>query len=885
MANSGTQFEAASDRPRGGPLHALPQLDRAALEAPAFHDPSRPRIAGLFTEALARHLLDAEFEQVRLLLAEMRSARNLPKNFEPVAAWHEFVCDYHDVQSGCESWNEAITVLHERWRTPLGRRKTVKSVCPPVFEALTQAWRAVFNDCCEAVLEQLSGGSDRSPVDELSMFQDDVLAATVKVCGLDLPEGIEIQQAGQCARDALAQESQAGEDVGRRLAELKRSPVPPLVQLAELTVAVARRSAAEYSLHTLAEILRTLAPAAEDDSYAHMLADRLDGLCGSTPEDETASVSTAYEQTKCWLSALLALPDAAADDRAASDLIQQLKIVAEEFEGARPHLETVEQWRAAAKRDGAVATDQSIQQLRSAIAKMQRDVIAPLIGDSTSQSLANALQTLRPTCSVFLSHSNQDRGVLEHAVNQPLRRAGFKVFFTSGDGDLRPGVNFAQAIQRALHECDCFVVAVTEHAAASRWVPNEVNIVAKRNPVPSIVPICLDQTSPDAVHPTLSMVQSIFFCDDQGDATPPALQRGFKKLLMHLDDERQARSTGDAAPEQWLEQLQSLAAWDERLTQQLVSLRIAQAMLQALSGQIDEARAACSDALSENGGHQVEFDDQCREAVDQAISALGEVSRLTSQLGSAIGSDDRCSLDWTLEAATVDTKTADALGAAAGVAKDQLARVKLPYLDDAGAAVGRLTTLVDSCQRITRFHDLWAEAQLDVAGRDFSAAAEKAAQLAALSPAAEPIARLLNELTDLGAGFNQQREAGDFDPAQEQINQMQRSRDALDELGRPLLDECLKEWIATSEHQLNVTRKAYAILQEHALPCASEGKYRQALTALDEALALGRDGEDGLGREGLSLPEVSRWYKVVKALLELQDKLEGGQCDAAETSD
>ena len=83
-----------------------------------------------------------------------------------------------------------------------------------------------------------------------------------------------------------------------------------------------------------------------------------------------------------------------------------------------------------------------------------------------------ALRSAHGADRVFVSYHNEDADVVTETVVDPLKELGFGVFYS--DDSIDPGVDFAERIGKALSDCAWFVVAVTEGAAKSRWVREEV---------------------------------------------------------------------------------------------------------------------------------------------------------------------------------------------------------------------------------------------------------------------------------------------------------------------------------------------------------------------------------------------------------------------------
>jgi len=74
---------------------------------------------------------------------------------------------------------------------------------------------------------------------------------------------------------------------------------------------------------------------------------------------------------------------------------------------------------------------------------------------------------------VFVSHAHQD-AELAQRLAADLEARGFAVWIAPDS--IRPGEKWVEAISRGLDESGVFVVLLTEHAVASRWVTDETNV-------------------------------------------------------------------------------------------------------------------------------------------------------------------------------------------------------------------------------------------------------------------------------------------------------------------------------------------------------------------------------------------------------------------------
>jgi hypothetical protein len=77
---------------------------------------------------------------------------------------------------------------------------------------------------------------------------------------------------------------------------------------------------------------------------------------------------------------------------------------------------------------------------------------------------------------LFLSHSNRD-AVWVHAVNTQLEKLGITVYLA--EQDLQPGHPLNEKLQRQIDLCDAMVVLLTETAAVSPIVREEIGYAIK----------------------------------------------------------------------------------------------------------------------------------------------------------------------------------------------------------------------------------------------------------------------------------------------------------------------------------------------------------------------------------------------------------------------
>ncbi len=106
---------------------------------------------------------------------------------------------------------------------------------------------------------------------------------------------------------------------------------------------------------------------------------------------------------------------------------------------------------------------------------------------------------------VFISHSKLDKPYAREVIQQ-LREHGIEAWMD--DQRIRAGKRWWEAIVTALRDCSAFVLIMTDEAAASDWVNNEI-LVAKEFEKP-IFPLW---RSGDTRHPTFLMLANIQYYD------------------------------------------------------------------------------------------------------------------------------------------------------------------------------------------------------------------------------------------------------------------------------------------------------------------------------------------------------------------------------------
>lgn len=116
----------------------------------------------------------------------------------------------------------------------------------------------------------------------------------------------------------------------------------------------------------------------------------------------------------------------------------------------------------------------------------------------------------RRSTRVFISHSTQDREIIERDLILPLESAGIKTWMA--ESDVRKASEWEQTIKVGLETCEWFIVVVSMSALRSEWVKDELFWAIDNRPY-RIVPICLDSSDPQQLHIRLRRIQHLRLSD------------------------------------------------------------------------------------------------------------------------------------------------------------------------------------------------------------------------------------------------------------------------------------------------------------------------------------------------------------------------------------
>lgn len=110
--------------------------------------------------------------------------------------------------------------------------------------------------------------------------------------------------------------------------------------------------------------------------------------------------------------------------------------------------------------------------------------------------------------SVFVSHSTADKQFVTGTLEGLVTAVGLACWVHSKN--IAPTEKWEVSLSRGLQHADWFFVVVSANAAGSDWVKSETSWAMREFP-DRILPILLDDTKLDAVHPDLAQYQYLDF--------------------------------------------------------------------------------------------------------------------------------------------------------------------------------------------------------------------------------------------------------------------------------------------------------------------------------------------------------------------------------------
>ena len=109
---------------------------------------------------------------------------------------------------------------------------------------------------------------------------------------------------------------------------------------------------------------------------------------------------------------------------------------------------------------------------------------------------------------VFVSHSSEDRELVEHVVVPSLHDVGLDPWHSTAD--IRASEQWERSIVRGLESCQWFVIAMTPSASLSPWVRSEVHWAVEHR-WGRIVPLLLKDCNPLDFHLRMPELQYVDF--------------------------------------------------------------------------------------------------------------------------------------------------------------------------------------------------------------------------------------------------------------------------------------------------------------------------------------------------------------------------------------
>jgi type VI secretion system protein VasG len=123
---------------------------------------------------------------------------------------------------------------------------------------------------------------------------------------------------------------------------------------------------------------------------------------------------------------------------------------------------------------------------------------------------------------VFISHSTQDRELVEREIIGLLHANGIEAWYSQDD--IRPTDNWERTILRGLRSCEWFLLVMSPRSAQSEWVKDEISWAVDERPG-RIIPVLIEDCQSSDFHIRLSRIQHV----DLRESTPQA-----RRLLLSL---------------------------------------------------------------------------------------------------------------------------------------------------------------------------------------------------------------------------------------------------------------------------------------------------------------------------------------------------------------
>jgi ubiquitin-protein ligase len=135
--------------------------------------------------------------------------------------------------------------------------------------------------------------------------------------------------------------------------------------------------------------------------------------------------------------------------------------------------------------------------------------------------------------SVFVSHSSADRALVENEIVAFLTPNGIRVWYSPAD--IATAEEWEAQIREGLRQCEWFLVVLTPHAIASRWVSAEVHWAMDER-AGRVIPLIAGKCDWRGIHLMMRTVQAIDYLADPDE--------GKRKLLDVFRDFRGSPSSG-----------------------------------------------------------------------------------------------------------------------------------------------------------------------------------------------------------------------------------------------------------------------------------------------------------------------------------------------------
>lgn len=109
---------------------------------------------------------------------------------------------------------------------------------------------------------------------------------------------------------------------------------------------------------------------------------------------------------------------------------------------------------------------------------------------------------------VFISHGSADREFVETEIVRVLSERGFEPWYSKTS--IHSSTEWEREIRKGLNECEWFLVVISAHAIASKWVKAEVDW-AMEHRWGRIAPVLVERCDPGELHLKLPQIQHIAF--------------------------------------------------------------------------------------------------------------------------------------------------------------------------------------------------------------------------------------------------------------------------------------------------------------------------------------------------------------------------------------